>query len=870
MQQDQPIEPIEISQPISIDQEMRTSYLDYAMSVIVGRALPEVRDGLKPVQRRILYAMFREGLLSNKKYSKCAGVVGEVLKKYHPHGDSAVYDALVRMAQDFNMRYCLVDGQGNFGSIDGDPPAAYRYTEARLKKLSEEMLADIDKETVDFGPNFDETVQEPLVLPTRVPALLINGSAGIAVGMATNIPPHNLGEVVDALIIMIDNPGITVSELMQTIKGPDFPTAGIIHGTKGIVDAYTHGRGLVKVRGRAEIIVDEKANREVIIINELPYQVNKARLVEKIAELVKDKKIEGISDLRDESNKQGIRVVIELKRGEMGQVVLNQLYKHTFLQTTFGINIVALVNNQPRVLSLRKLLQHFINHRRDVVVKRTRFELRKAEERAHILEGLKIALDNLDRIIAMIRASKNPEEALGTLRSEFSLTKVQAQAILDMRLQRLTGLERDKIVSEHTEILNKIEGLKAILGSDEIVYGIIKDELKDIRDRFADPRRTEITQYSVDLSLEDLITEEQMVITISKQGYIKRNSLSEYRSQQRGGKGMIGLKTKEEDFVKLLFVCSTHDYMLFFTNLGRLHWLKVYQIPEGSRIAKGKAMVNLLMLEPDERVSTVLDVKEFTEGYFLSLFTKKGVIKRTPLPEYRNVRAKGIYAINLDEGDRLVGANITDGSQDMILGTRSGRSIRFKEVEARAMGRTTRGVKAIELSKGDEVISADVADAGATMLTVTEKGFGKRTPVSDYPCYHRGGKGVLTIKTSERNGNVVRLLQVRDEDEIMVIANSGKILRTMAANITIIGRNTMGVRIMDLDGKDRVVSVDRFNDEVDVVNVEIDEKTEREAGIETKLETGEEYVLNDSDNAEDAENLSNLDGLDNSDNLDDA
>jgi len=813
MQEEQPTE---IRQSVSIDQEMKTSYLDYAMSVIVGRALPDVRDGLKPVQRRILYAMFREGLLSNKKYSKCAGVVGEVLKKYHPHGDSAVYDALVRMAQEFNLRYTLVDGQGNFGSIDGDSAAAYRYTEARLQKLSEEMLADIDKETVDFGPNFDETVEEPLVLPTKVPALLINGSAGIAVGMATNIPPHNLGEVVDALLMLIDNPDSSISDLMKFVKGPDFPTGGIIHGTRGIQDAYNHGRGLVKVRGRAEIVEDAKKGRETIIITEMPYQVNKARLVEKIAELVREKKIEGVSDIRDESNKQGIRVVVELKRGEMGQVVLNQLYKHTLLQSTFGINVVALVNNQPRILNLKKMLQHFLNHRREVVLNRTRFELRKAEERAHILEGLKIALDNLDVVIALLRAAASPEEAERELVEKFELTKTQAQAILDMKLQRLTGLERDKIVSEHKEVLEKIADLKEILGSEQRVFAIIREELTDIRSRFADERRTEITQSSVDLSMEDLITEEQAVVTFSRQGYVKRISASEYRSQRRGGKGLIGMGTKEEDMVKLLFVCSTHDYMLFFTNRGRLHWLKVFQIPEGSRTSRGKAIVNLLMLEPDERISTVLDVNEFTEGHYLSLITKNGIIKRSLLSDYLNIRARGIYAINLDEDDRLVAARITDGNGELILATSQGRSIRFHESEARSMGRTARGVKAMSLILGDEVVSADVVDADAYILTVTEKGYGKRTHVGEYPLHHRGGKGVVTIKTSARNGNVVRVLQARPDDEIMAIANSGKILRTAVDDISAMSRNTQGVRIMDLDAEDRVVSVDVFGQEDDL------------------------------------------------------
>ncbi|NTU43739.1 MAG: DNA gyrase subunit A, partial [Nitrospirales bacterium] len=638
---------------ISIEEEMKVSYLDYAMSVIIGRALPEVRDGLKPVQRRILYAMFREGLLPGKKYSKSAGVVGEVLKKYHPHGDSAVYDAMVRLAQDFNMRYMLVDGQGNFGSIDGDPAAAYRYTEARLAKIAEELLADIDKETVDFTPNFDETTEEPLVLPTRIPNLLVNGSAGIAVGMATNIPPHNLTEVVDGLIMLLDNPHVTIPELMTVIKGPDFPTGAVIHGMNGIVDAYHTGRGLVKVRAKVKIEREARGG-DSIIITELPYQVNKARLIEKIAELVREKRIEGISDIRDESDRDGIRVVMELKRNEVPQVVLNNLYKHTQMESTFGIIMLALVGGQPRVLKLNEMLHHFLQHRRDVILRRTRFELRKAEERAHILEGLKVALDHLDEIISLIRNAKSPEEAKNGLMMNYPLSAIQAQAILDMRLQRLTGLEREKIVRDYEEILKEIERLKAILASEALVSEIIRAELQEVREKFGDERRTEIVLDTAEISIEDLITEEDMVITISHNGYIKRNPLSIYRSQRRGGKGLTGMETREEDYVEHLFIGSTHDYMFFFSNMGRLYWQKIYQIPEAGRTAKGKALVNLLPLAEGERITIALNVnvRDFKEGY-LVMFTKKGIVKKTPLEDYSNPRSKGVIAVNLDEGDEL-------------------------------------------------------------------------------------------------------------------------------------------------------------------------------------------------------------------------
>jgi DNA gyrase subunit A len=789
---------------VSIEEEMKGSYLDYAMSVIIGRALPEVRDGLKPVQRRILYAMFREGLLPGRKYSKCAGVVGEVLKKYHPHGDTAVYDALVRLAQDFNMRYPLIDGQGNFGSVDGDPPAAYRYTEARLAALAEELLADIDKETVDFISNFDETTEEPVVLPSRVPNLIINGSSGIAVGMATNIPPHNLGEIINGLVMLLENPDAQVRDLMTVVKGPDFPTGGIIHGTEGILQAYNEGRGLIKIRAKARIEREYRGG-ENIIISELPYQVNKARLIEKIAELVREKKLIGISEIRDESDRDGIRVVLELKRGEVAEVILNNLYKHTQMESTFGIIMLTLVNGQPRVLGLKKLLSHFLQHRRDVVLRRTRFELRKAEERAHILEGLKIALDHLDEIIALIRRSKTPEEARTTLMRDYPLSEIQAQAILDMKLQRLTGLEREKIMKEFVDTLKEIERLNAILGSDALVSNIIKEEILAIRNRYADERRTEITSETKEITIEDLITDEETVITLSHQGYIKRNPLSAYRSQRRGGKGLIGMETKEEDFVEQLFIGATHDYMLFFSNLGRLYWLKAFQLPEAGRATRGKALVNLLSLSEGERITTALPVRDFKEE-FLVMFTKNGIVKKTALEKYSNPRGKGIIAIALDEGDELIAVRKTDGKSDLIIGTRKGLAIRFNEEDVRDTGRASKGVIGIRLSKGDEVVSAEVAEEKTAILTVTEKGQGKRSPVEEYRVQGRGGKGVISIKTTEKGGKAVGLMQVRDEDEVVMITSSGKIIRTVAKDISLHGRNTQGVRLMDV-GEDKVVSI---------------------------------------------------------------
>jgi DNA gyrase subunit A len=795
----------ELKSQINIEQEMKTAYLDYSMSVIVGRALPDVRDGLKPVHRRILYAMFREGLLHNKKYSKSAGVVGEVLKKYHPHGDSAVYDTMVRMAQDFNMRYPLVDGQGNFGSVDGDPAAAYRYTEARLTKLAEELLADIDKETVDFVPNFDDTTVEPSVLPTRVPNLLINGSAGIAVGMATNIPPHNLPEVVDGIVMMIDNPEVAIPELMSAIKGPDFPTAGFIHGYEGIRQAYTTGRGIIQMRARA-VIEEGKGDRESIIVTELPYQVNKARLLERIAELVQEKKITGIAEIRDESDREGMRIAIDLKKGEIASLILNQLYKHTAMQSTFGVIMLALVNGQPRVLNLRKLLSNFIQHRREVVIRRTRYDLRKAEERAHILLGLKIALENLDAVIALIKASANPDEAKTGLVREFKLSEIQAQAILDMRLQRLTGLERDKIIAEYEEVLKEIARLNEILASDALVMKIIRDELLALKAEYGDPRRTEIVAETSELDIEDLIKDEEMVITISNAGYIKRNPLTTYRAQRRGGKGKIGMETKEEDFVERLFTATAHSYILFFTNKGRVYWLKVHQIPEASRQAKGKAIVNLIQISQDERVTAALPVREFTPDHFILMATRKGIIKKTELESFSHPRPSGLIAVSLIEGDELIAAEVTDGKREVFLGTRDGLAARFPEDEVRDMGRSARGVIGVRLDEGNVVVCMEVVRNESTVLTVTENGFGKRSSLEDYRLIGRRGKGVITLKITERTGLVIGMAQVSEEDEIILITSNGKVLRIRARDISVQGRNTQGVRLFDIDEGDKVVS----------------------------------------------------------------
>ena len=798
---------------IAIEDEMRSSYLSYAMSVIVGRALPDVRDGLKPVHRRILFGMNEMGLVHNRAYRKSAKIVGEIMGNYHPHGDSAIYDTLVRMAQDFNMRYLLVDGQGNYGSVDGDPPAAMRYTEARLTKLAEEMLADIDKETVDFGPNYDESRVEPLVLPSKVPNLLVNGAGGIAVGYATNIPTHNIGEVVDGLLLLLDEPETTVAQLMKKIPGPDFPTAGFIYGTSGIKEAYETGRGLLTLRAKVNIESDERTDRERLIVTEIPYQVNKAKLIERIAELIQEERIKGISDLRDESDREGVRIVIELKRSEIPLVVLNNLYKHSQLQTTFGVIMLALVNNRPEVLNLKQILYYFIEHRREVVVRRTAFELRKAEERAHILEGLKIALDNLDAVITLIRRSQSPDEARAGLIRQFSLSEIQANAILDMRLQRLTQLERNKLVEEYKEVLKQIEYLKSVLGSEPLVRKIIKDELNEIREAYKDDRKTQIVKEEAEINVEDLIAEEEVVVTISHAGYIKRNPVSLYRAQRRGGKGKIGMGIKEEDFVETLFTASTHDYLLFFTDAGKVYWLKVHEIPEAGRASKGKALVNLLALAGDEKVTATLPVKEFREDRFVVMATKQGIIKKTELAAYGNPRQGGIIALGLEEGDKLISVHVTDGQREILLGTKQGITIRFMEDEVRPMGRTAYGVKGITLEEGNVVIGMETItpDSTTSILTVTEGGYGKRTPVTEYRIQGRGGKGIISVKTTERNGLAVGFLQVRDGDQIMLMAAQGKVLRCSVDDIREIGRNTQGVRILDLDGDDdRVVAVARL------------------------------------------------------------
>ncbi|MFQ5455879.1 MAG: DNA gyrase subunit A [Nitrospirota bacterium] len=794
---------------VNIEDEMKSSYIDYAMSVIVGRALPDVRDGLKPVHRRILYAMFREGLLSNRRYSKSAGVVGEVIKKYHPHGDAAVYDALVRMAQNFNMRYPLIDGQGNFGSVDGDPPAAYRYTEAKLTSIAEDMLTDIDMETVDLIPNFDESAMEPTVLPSKIPNLLINGSSGIAVGMATNIPPHNLGEVIDGLLMMLDNPQVTLNELMTVIKGPDFPTAGYIYGYKAIRNAYETGRGVLQLRAKVFIEVNPRTDKETIIITELPYQVNKARLIEKIADLVKDKKIEGITDVRDESDREGMRVVIELKKGEISGVILNKLYNHTQMQTSFGIIMLSLSNNQPKVLNLTDMLHSFQEHRREIILRRTQFELRKAKEKAHILEGLKIALEHLDEIITLIKGSESPEEARNSLIDRYLLSRIQAQAILDMKLQRLTGLEREKLIEDYQKTIRQIEHLESILGSEELVRNIIKNELIEIKEKYQDERRTEIIPETKEIEIEDMIAQEDMVITISHDGYIKRNPLSVYRRQSRGTKGKMGMETKKEDFLEHLFVAATHDYLLFFTDAGKVYWLKVYQLPEVGRMARGKPIVNLLQVAEGESVTAILTISEFREDRYVIMATKNGIVKKTTLNAYSNPRVGGIIALTLDNDDRLIEATLSNGDEDVILGTKNGLVIRFSEKSVRAIGRTGRGVIGIRLAYDDEVVGMKIVhdDSNSTILSITERGYGKRSAISEYRTQSRGGKGVIGIKASKRNGKAVGLLNVSEEDEIMLVTTQGKILRLKTKDIRVIGRNTQGVKLINVEEYNRVVSV---------------------------------------------------------------
>jgi DNA gyrase subunit A len=803
--EDNSVTPSESHTVVSIEGEMKKSYLDYAMSVIIGRALPDVRDGLKPVHRRVLFAMRELKNDYNKPHKKSARIVGDVIGKYHPHGDTAVYDTIVRMAQDFSMRYTLVDGQGNFGSIDGDSAAAMRYTEARMTRLTHEMLADLDKETVDFIPNYDESMTEPSVLPAKVPTLLINGSSGIAVGMATNIPPHNLSEVVDAITAQIDNPEISCDELMHYMPGPDFPTGAIIYGTSGIREAYRTGRGIIRMRARV-LVEEDKSGRETIVVNEIPYQVNKARLIEKVAELMKNKQLEGLSYVRDESDRRGMRIAMGLKKGTVAGVVINQLYKHTQMESSFGIIILAVVRQRPQVLTLKEVIDNFVGHRKEVIVRRTRYDLKKAEERAHILEGLKIALDNIDAVVQLIRSSKTPGEAKERLVSTFALTEVQAQAILDMRLQRLTGLERDKIIDEYEALLKDITRFKEILSSEQLVLKIIKDELTELKDQFGDARRTEIVGQTRELTIEDMIVEEDMVVTISNSGYIKRNPITLYQTQKRGGKGKTAMGTKEEDFVSLLFVASTHHTFLFFTNRGKVYWCKVYDIPQAGRQSRGKAIVNLLNFEEGEQLSTVLAVPEFDPGHYVLMATKAGTIKKTDILAFSRPRAGGIIALDLAEKDELIAVRITDGTQNVFLSSAQGKSIRFHESDIRPSGRISRGVRGMRLDKGDQIVGMEALRFGATMFAVTENGFGKRTSIDEYPLHKRGGKGVITIKTIPRNGLVVSVIEVQDDDDIMLVTDRGKIIRTPVSNISVISRNTQGVKMIDMETGERVVS----------------------------------------------------------------
>jgi len=796
--------------PVYIEEEMRESFMAYAMSVIISRALPDVRDGLKPVHRRVLYAMYDASNTSDKPYKKSARLVGDIMGKYHPHGDTAIYDTIVRMAQDFNLRYPLVDGQGNFGSIDGDNPAAMRYTEIRMTQLAEEMLADIEKETVDFVPNYDDSLREPSVLPSRIPNLLINGSAGIAVGMATNIPPHNLSEVIDALIATIDNPEITIKQLMKFIPGPDFPTGGFIHGRDPIIQAYHEGKGIVQMRGKAFTETVKRTGKEQIIISEIPYQVNKKRLIEQIAALVNEKKIEGIGDLRDESDREGMRIVIELKRDAMAEIVINQLHKHTQLQDSFGMNMLAIVDGKPKLLNLKEALKCFLDHRKEVVTRRTAYDLRKAEERLHILEGYRIALDNLDAVITLIRNSQDPRVAKDGLMSNFGLSEIQAQAILDLRLQRLTGLERDKIMEEHRETVELIAKLRAILANESEIYKLIVAELKEIKKNHGDERRTQIVDRSEDISIEDMIVDEDMAVTISHDGYIKRNPVTLYRAQRRGGKGKVGTTTKDEDFVESLFIASMHSYILFFTTIGKVYWIKVHELPQASRAARGKPIVNLLNLEAGERVSAFLSVREFQEGRYIIFATKKGLVKKTELMLYAHPRPSGIRAIGLEDGDEVIGVRLTDGLQELILSTAEGQSIRFKEEQVRSTGRGTYGVVGMRLDEGDVVVSMEILSLGADILTVAEYGLGKRTEVGEYRITSRGGKGVITMRTTDKTGRVVGVQQVTEDDQLMLVTNAGKIIRMRIKDIRVIGRNTQGVRLIDLEEGERVVSLARL------------------------------------------------------------
>ncbi len=819
--------------PINLEDEFKNSYLDYAMSVIVGRALPDVRDGLKPVHRRIIFAMKELNLFHNRPYSKSAKIVGETMGKYHPHGDSAIYDSLVRMAQDFSLRYVLVDGQGNFGSVDGDPPAAMRYTEARMSKIASEMLVDIDKETVDFRPNYDGKELEPAVLPCAFPNLLVNGSGGIAVGMATNIPPHNLNETVNALILLIDNPNVKIEEILKIMPGPDFPTGGFIVGRAGIIEAYKTGRG--KITCRARIRTEQlKGGREAVIITEIPYQVNKTKVIEDIANLVKYKKIEGISDLRDESDRDGMRIVIELKKGEVSQIVINQLLKHTQLEDTFGVILLALVDGRPRYLSLLEMLRHFIDHRKEVIIRRTRFDLDKAEKRLHIVEGLKIAIDNIDAVIKLIRNSENVDVAREGLMTKFKLSQIQANAILDMRLQRLTALEISKLEEEIRELKKFIKHCKEILSTPKMVLDIIKDELLKIKENYGDVRRTEIIDAESELTIEDLIAEERMVVTISHVGYIKRTPTDLYRKQRRGGRGSTGMETKEEDWVEHLFIGTTHDYILFFSNKGKAYWLKVYEIPQGGRATKGRPIINMLNLEESEKIEAMIPVKNFEDKYFLVMATKKGQIVKNALNLYSNPRSVGIKAVKIDDDDELVAVKMTNGSQEIFIGTRNGMAIRFHESEVRDTGRFTGGVKGIKLRGDDYVIGMEVIRPNTTILTVCENGYGKRTDIDQYGIIHRSGLGVINIRTTERNGKVVSVQEVLDEDELIAITQSGMIIRFPINQIRSISRNTQGVKLINLQEDDKITSVARI-EEKDLEGEEVPDSENGENEPENSL-----------------------------------
>ncbi len=801
----------ETIEPINIDDEMKSSYLDYAMSVIIGRALPDVRDGLKPVHRRAIYAMHETGNVWNKPYKKSARIVGDVMGKYHPHGDQAIYDTIVRLAQEFSQRYPLVDGQGNFGSVDGDSAAAMRYTEIRMEEITGELLRDLEKNTVQFIPNYDDSLEEPSVLPACFPQLLVNGSSGIAVGMATNIPPHNLSEVIDCAVHIIDNPDCAVDDLLELMPGPDFPTRGIIQGRNGIRSAYKTGRGIIRVRGRAEIETMEKVDRERIVINELPFQVNKAKLVEKIAELVRDKRIEGISDLRDESDREGVRVVVELKKGIMGQVVLNSLYKNTQLQDTFGVILLALVNQQPRVLNLKEFFHHFVLFRKEVVTRRTEFELKKALEKEHILEGLSTALENLDAVVQLIRSADDPTSARDGLMAEFGLSEIQSKAILEMRLQRLTGLERQKIIEDLEETRKLIKEYQNVLAHEEVKFGIIKKELIEIKNKYGNERRTEIAETDEgDIEIEDLIADEDTVVVYTRNGYIKRQTVDNYRAQRRGGKGIRGMNLKEEDVVEKLFIASTLSHLLVFTSIGKIHWVRVFTIPEVSRIAKGKSIANLLRLQPGESIASILSVREFEEDKFVMVVTERGIVKKTSLMAYSKPRQGGIIGLTIDEGDRVIGAELCDGKSDIILATEKGFSIRFVESEVRPIGRTGRGVRGIRLKGEDRVVGAEIVQAGNKLLTVTSRGYGKRTELEEYPLQGRGGLGVMTIRCNEKTGTVVGVQQVGEADQLLVITSDGNIVRMRVNEISVIGRNTQGIRLVGTGDSNQVVSIEKL------------------------------------------------------------